>query len=215
MEAHVGKLTATQRSGFGKIAVRKLRNQGLIPAVLYWGGRESRSLTVDPKHLQAALDPQRKANTLIDLTIAADGGGEEHLNVMLHDYQYHPVTRDLLHADFIRVELDKPVQAKIPVRTEGRAQGVQMGGLLNQVFRKIPVECTPEKIPPEIVIDVTDINIGDAVQISDISLPEGVRAMLPPEQTVVLCVGGRGGGDATESAEGEGEGAEEPAAAAS
>lgn len=195
MEAHVGKLTASPRTGLGKIEVRKLRNQGLIPAVVYGSGKQSLALTIDPKDLHAALDPQRKANTLLELSIASEGQSGEQLNVMLHDYQYHPVSRELLHADFIRVKVDKPVQVKVPVRMEGRAKGVQMGGLLNQVFRTIPLECTPDRIPAEVLIDVTELAIGDTVQVSQLQLPEGVSAVLPPEQTVVLCVGGRGGSD--------------------
>ena len=214
MEAHVGKLTVTRRDGTGKTVTRKLRQQGLIPAVLYGEGGKAESLTVDPAHLVAALDPVKKGNTLIELTIESpEGGAAEQQKVMVKEHQIDAIKRDLLHADFIRVAVDKPVRADVPLHLEGRAIGVQMGGLLNQVFRVVPVECTPDRIPAGMTVDVTDLNIGDTVQVSNLSLPDGVTACLPADQTLALVVAGRGAAEEEGEEEQQAEGQEAASAA--
>lgn len=196
MEAHIGKLNVKRRTGLGKLASRKLRQQGLIPAVIYGKGGASEPLALDPENLKAALDPQRKRNTLIEMTIEAADGSSEKVNVMVHDHQIDPLGRNIVHADFIRVALDEPVQAEVPLESTGRAKGVQMGGLLNQVFRTVSVECTPDRIPAKIVVDVTELDIGGHIRVADLPLPEGVRATLPAEQTLLLIVAARGAAEA-------------------
>lgn len=224
MERHVGKLTASRRERTGKEVAKKLRQRELIPAVVYGGGGESEALTLDPLQLHAALDPQKKGNTLIELTIeAADGKSPEQQNVMVKQHQVHPLRRNVMHVDLVRVSLDQPVQVEVPLHTEGRAEGVQLGGMLNQVFRTLPLECTPDKIPAEVTVDVSALNIGDGLQVSDLTLPEGVTTKLAPEQTVVAVVASRAVAEEETTEEGaeatEGEAAasdsEEAASAAS
>lgn len=209
MEAHVGTLNATERSVSGTGQARKLRARGLIPAVIYGRHGGCQSIAVDPAHLHSALDPEKRQNTLIKLTVRADDGSVvDEQQVMLKAHQVDAVKQTLLHADFVRVASDQLVHADVPVETVGRAVGVQMGGVLNLVFRTVPVECTPERIPGKLTVDVTPLDIGSVVTASALAVPEHVRVCLPPDQTVVAVVSPRAA-----AAMAEGEVAEEGAEA--
>lgn len=216
METHVGTLSVSRRSGKGKSVTRKLRQAGLIPAVVYGPGGAAQPLSLDPLHLRAALDPERKQNTLIRLTVGADASGaaaEE--SVLVKTFQLNPVTHELLHVDFIRVDLTKDVHVEVPLELEGRPEGVALGGVLNQVFRVLPVACTPDKIPVRFTVDVSPLKLGDALHVRDLSLPEGVKVSLSPDQTLVVVLTPKAAGE-TEGAEAAGaEGAAAAAPAAS
>jgi len=220
----IGKLSAAVRSTSGKGNARKLRDRGLIPAVVYGKDMESVPLTVDPAELKKALDPAKRTNTVIDLMIE-DQGKTELVQVMVKDYQVDTIKQTVLHADFIRVAIDQLVDVRVPLVLEGRPEGVKLGGTLHQVFRTLPVQCTPAQIPAGLSIDVSALDLNDSLQVKDLSLPEGVKIGLPESQTIVLVMapkratleeleaaeGAEGAeGEAEEGKEGEGK-AEAPA----
>jgi len=190
-ESTIGKLTAQRRTEIGKGVARKLRATGVVPAVCYGKGAETLLLTVSPTELRKALDPGKRHNTVIELTIT-DGDKSEKLKVMLKEYQIDTLKRDVLHADFIRVSEDQLVDVDVPLILEGKPEGVKLGGNLHQVFRTLPVKCVPEKIPVSISLDVSALLVGDGLQIKDLAaLPEGVTINLPLNQTVALVVAPR------------------------
>lgn len=195
----LSKVSANARTAGGKGPARRLRASGQIPAVAYGKGRDARSLTVSPEQVVDILESERGANSLIELDLE----GKEKLNVLIGEYQYHPVTRRLLHADFIEVDLNQPVEVKVPLELTGKAQGVVMGGKLRQVFLEIPVRCVPTKIPTKLVHDVTELQIDHHVSAGDLEMPEGVEVLLPPKKTIVTIAADR---RAKGEAEGEGEG---------
>jgi large subunit ribosomal protein L25 len=178
------KVAATVRQATGKGENGRLRRTGRIPAVAYGRGQPARSLTVAPADLQAVLASEHGRNTVIELAVDE----KEKLTVLLRDYQHHPVTRAFLHADFVQISLDQPVDVEIPLETTGKAAGVVKGGILRQVFRKIPVRCLPNLIPVKIVHDVTALELDGHVAAKDLGLPNGVEARLPPGQTVIAVV---------------------------
>ncbi|HLV64726.1 MAG TPA: 50S ribosomal protein L25 [Polyangiaceae bacterium] len=178
------KLSATRRTENGKGSARRLRREGRIPAVAYGQHLPTQSLAVSPTELSQVLTSERGRNTVVELDVE----GKDRLTVLLREYQHHPVTRALLHADFVQIALDKEVDVEVPLELVGKAQGVVLGGTLRQVFRKLPVRCLPERIPVKLTHDVTALGLDQHVATRDLELPEGVSVRLPPEQTLVAIV---------------------------
>ena len=178
------KVSASHRDGHGKGAARRLRNEGQIPAVAYGKGLPTESLAVSPDAIKSVLASARGRNTVVHLDVQ----GKKNITALLSDFQYHPLTRDLLHADFVQIHLDQPVDVEVPLELTGKAAGVVAGGVLRQVFRKLPIRCLPEKIPVKISYDVTELGVDGAVPVKALALPEGVSVRLPAEQTVASIV---------------------------
>jgi large subunit ribosomal protein L25 len=180
MEKHT--LTAEVRTERGKGPARQLRMQGKIPAVLYGPGGESLVLAVDPVQLTKALTGAFRRNQVLELDIA--GGTKEY--ALVKDLDVHPVGRQVRHADFYRISLDKPVTTDVPLRTKGRAKGVGKGGELRVHFREVPVRATPDKIPAEIMINVENVDMLESVRVKDVALEAGVEIVLPADRALVF-----------------------------
>jgi large subunit ribosomal protein L25 len=177
------KLDANLRSQSGKTSARRLRRDGRIPAIAYGKELPSVSLALTPKGLTDILKSAHGQNTVVELTVE-----NKKLTVLLREYTVHPVTREPLHADFVEIKLDKPVDVEVPFVCKGKAAGVVLGGILRQVYRRLPIRCLPEQIPVVIEHDVTALNLGDHVKTADLGLPKGVTVRLPPDQTVAGVV---------------------------
>ncbi len=163
-------LDAKPRTAAGKGVSRQLRTQGLIPAVVY--GRHVKAplhISVDPAAMKKAIATPKKLNTVIGLKL-----GTESRMVLLKEYQQHPVTRELLHADFIEVAENETVKVNVPIVLVGKAAGVAEGGILSQQRREIEVWALPAAIPERIEADVTALKVAQALHINDIKLPAGV-----------------------------------------
>ncbi len=156
-------LAAVTREGRGKNEARRLRQAGQVPAVCYGGkSREGISVSVDPKALLQILYSDSGVNTLISLKI--DGG--EASQVIVKDFQLHPVTSQMLHVDFYQLALDKAVTVTVPVHLTGEPVGVkQQGGLVDFVQRDVQVECMPTEIPERLEIDISELMIGQGVRL--------------------------------------------------
>ena len=163
-------VTAQNRAEKGKGPARRLRQKGLIPAVVYGGKTEPTHLAVDPAALLKAIETPHRFNTV--LTLKTDAG-EKH--VLFKDYTVDPVSRRLLHADFLEVKLDQPVKVGVPVVTTGRAVGQAEGGILSIATHEIVLEALPAKIPVRIEVDVTELKIGQSIHISQLKPPEGCK----------------------------------------
>jgi large subunit ribosomal protein L25 len=187
-------LNAQPRQANGKGPARRVRTSGLIPAVVY--GRHLKAplhISVDPLAIKAAINTSKRLNTVIAMT--GEGGAR---NVMLKDYQQDPVTRAVLHADFLDVLDTEQVKVKVPVALVGKAEGQTVGGILSQMRREIEVWALPGRIPEKIDADVTHLKITQALHINDIKMPEGVTVkthvnytiavVLAPEAEVVAAV---------------------------
>lgn len=176
-------LEAKSREGAGKGASRKLRAQGLVPAVIYGRHLDKPShVAVDPTAIKKAINTPHKFNTLI--TIKTEGGADK--QVLLKDYQMDPLTRELLHADFIAVREGDQVKVKVPIVLVGRAAGVLEGGILSQARREIEVHALPNAIPEKIEVDVTTLGIAEALHIKDVKLPEGVAVKSTVNYTLAV-----------------------------
>ncbi len=172
-------LVAEVRAGRGKGPARQLRASGRIPAVFYGRGVEPRALSVVPRDVLKVLSTVLGRNVLIALKV--DGKDEY---VMLKDMQVDPISREPKHVDLYRVDLERPVTARVPFKTTGRAAGVVKGGKLKVVYRDLPVLAKPGQIPASISADVSHLELHQAVQVKDLVLPEGVVCTLAPTRSV-------------------------------
>jgi large subunit ribosomal protein L25 len=172
-------LVATLRPQGGKGPSRRLRANGKIPAVAYGADIGATALAVSPKELKRLLSSEHGLNTVVELEV----DGKLRMHTLVVDYQIHPVTRAILHADFKKIDLDKPVDVEVTLELVGKSTGVTAGGELHQIFKKLPVRCRPPQIPVKLVHDVTELALDQAVHIRDLKLPEGVEVLLPPDRT--------------------------------
>jgi large subunit ribosomal protein L25 len=173
-------LVASLRPQGGKGPCRRLRAAGKIPAVAYGADIAATALAVSPKELKRLLSGEHGLNTVVELEV----DGKLRMHTLVVDYQVHPVTRALLHADFKKIDLDKPVDVEVTLELVGKSVGVTMGGELHQIFKKLPVRCRPAQIPVKLVYDITEIALDQAAHVRDLKLPEGVEVLLPPERTI-------------------------------
>ncbi|MBI5516200.1 MAG: 50S ribosomal protein L25 [Deltaproteobacteria bacterium] len=177
-------LNATPRDQHGKGPARRLRASGKLPAIMYGPGETARSIAVDPKDIKAILAAPLGRNTVV--TVSVEGS---RTLAMLKGYAYHPLTRALEHADFYTVAVGRKIIVPVPFHTTGKSKGVAtQGGILRQIYRTLPVLCTPDKIPAKIEADVTALELGQALHVRDLALPEGVAVKLDAGQTVVSIV---------------------------
>ncbi|PLX79592.1 MAG: 50S ribosomal protein L25 [Desulfuromonas sp.] len=180
-------LNVEPRVRIGKGGSRKVRNDGLVPAVVYGKGLDALNVRVSPKDLDQAIATEAGWNTLI--TLRGDGPFDGKV-VILKDMQIHPIRRDVLHADFHAIDLSANVTVMVPVHTVGKSEGEKMGGSLQVIRHELEVVCLPTEIPASIDIDVTALQVGDVVHVEDVTLPDGV--VIPHEVNfTVLTVTGR------------------------
>jgi large subunit ribosomal protein L25 len=178
-------ITAKSREERGKNAARRIRREGLIPAVVYGGKGDSMAVAVDPKALQKVLRSEAGRNAILKLEI----GGKGATNAILKSWQVDPIREHFLHADFYRIAMDVAIRVTVPIVTKGEARGVKVdAGILELVIREIEVECLPGDIPERIEIDVTDLGLNDALRVSDIPAIAKVKVLESPEQVVVHVV---------------------------
>ena len=175
-------LSADKREGTGKGVARKLRASGRVPAVLYGKDMESVSLSVDAHEAGLLFQAISVDNTIVHLDIE---GEKESVQTLVRDIQSHAFRPELLHIDFLRIQKGVVVDVEIPVHLTGLPVGVKLGGgTLEQIFHELPVRCIPSKIPESLDIDVSGLDIGESMHISDIVVPEGVELMVDPSRTI-------------------------------
>ena len=179
-------LTAEIREGIGKEKAKKLRAKGLIPAIFYGPKSQTIPLVIDSKELVKALQTEAGENVLIDLDIRK-GDQSDRKVVMVKDIQVGPLQKVPLHTDFYEVTMDVLVTVEVPIRLVGKPEGTKMGGILDQVRRAIQIQCLPGDIPKSIDIDVSPLNIGDAIHVQDITV-EKAKILADTNFTIVTVV---------------------------
>jgi large subunit ribosomal protein L25 len=175
---------AQVRETRGKNEARRLRKQGLAPAIVYGSGENAVALAVDPKQIVKILHSSGGHNTIFDLDLQ-DG---KKTPVMIVDWQFEPTKETLLHVDLKRIDLTKRVRVFVPIQAQGEPKGVkQQGGLLEVVRREIEIECLPDDIPEHFIIDVGELLIGQSVRAADAPLTGSMR-LLGPADTLIAHV---------------------------
>jgi large subunit ribosomal protein L25 len=179
------RLEVRARTGRGKGSSRKLRADGRIPGVVYGRGIDPVAIDLAPRDLRGALLGPRRRNTVLNMVVKTEAGADRELLVMLQEHQVHPRNRHIMHADFLLVDLERDVEVSVPLITTGKCNGVQMGGILLQMFHELPIRCKPDDIPVEIEHDITELNIGQSIKAGQLTLPEGVTVGLEADQAVI------------------------------
>jgi len=170
-----------RRSSTGKGANRKLRSQGLIPAVVYGGGKEAVPVVIDRHTVTELLKQEKGRNTVFLLKMK---GTKQERHAMVRDAQIDPVTRQYKHLDFIRVMKGQRLKVEVPIVLEGESAGVKVGGFLDWVGRSLHVECAAEAIPQAFHVDVTNLELGQHITAAELPLPEGVKLLDDPRKMV-------------------------------
>lgn len=176
-------LQAEVRDGRGKGVARKLRAVGKVPATMYGQGTEAKALTVDARALSHALSTDAGRNVLIDLHV----DGEEHL-AMARELARHPVRGTILHVDFLVIDRNKPVTVDVPIHIEGESPGIKEGGVLEHHLWNLHVECRPNDVPDSIVVDISNVQLGQSIHVSDITPPAGVTVLTAGDEIVCSVV---------------------------
>ncbi len=175
------KLKVSERSEFGSRVSRRLRRDGFLLGIVYGGGRDAQPFQVPEREARTVL---QEGGALIDVQF--DGG--KATPVVIKDEQRHPLRGELLHLDLLEVKLDEAIQSEVPIEIEGTddAPGVKEGGVLEHVGRELTVEALPTDIPERITVDVSEMDIGDTIQLSAVSPPSGVTFVVdePEEFTI-------------------------------
>ena len=172
-------LSGKIREKTGKVATKEVRRNGEIPAVLY-GLKDNLSFSVCPDNLKDILTAKGQ-NALIDLNLE----GNKKRKVILKEFQSHPLKERWVHVDFLEVDVTKTVKVSVNVHLIGKSAGEKMGGLVNQVLKSIHVECLPVDIPQSVDLDVTAVELGQVLHVSDLSLPDKVKILHQPNEVVL------------------------------
>ena len=172
-------LSGKIREKTGKVATKEVRRNGEIPAVLY-GLKDNLSFSVCPDNLKDILTAKGQ-NALIDLSLE----GNKKRKVILKEFQSHPLKERWVHVDFLEVDVTKTVKVSVNVHLIGKSAGEKMGGLVNQVIKSIHVECLPVDIPQSVDLDVTAVELGQVLHVSDLSLPDKVKILHQPNEVIL------------------------------
>lgn len=187
------ELEGTVRTGAGKEAAGRLRRAQQVPAIVYGGAGGPLPVAVKTKDLATLLAAQGRGNLIIHLTLAGaaagssagggDGGAKR--TVLLKAVQTDPVRGGLLHADFLEIAMDRRIRVEVPVVLDGTAVGKAKGGLVEWALRRVTVECLPTAIPDALRVDISGLDVGNALHVHDLPVPEAVRVLGDAGRTVV------------------------------
>lgn len=204
------ELRATIRTESGKGPARRLRAEGLVPAVLYGSGAESTMLTVNAADLIRIIRAEKGESGFIKIVIDEGGKTSERISV-LKELQTNTVTKKIVHADFYEIRMDRKLTRDVPIHIVGSSIGVDKGGELKQFKRDVRLSCVPGLMPRHVEVDVTQLTIGATIRVGDLKLPEGIE-ILDAANISIVTVAAKRGAVVEEAAPAEGaeEAAKEP-----
>lgn len=177
-------ISAEPREVGSKGVNRRLRIEGKIPAVLYGHGEKGRGLTINAKDIGLKMRAQG-SNALYDLKVT---GENEAVVVMVKDFQIDTLSRKLTHVDLLKINLAEKVIIKVPVHLVGKAVGQAKGGIVDQARREVSVRCLPTQIPQAIDVDITNLDMGHAIHLKDLKLPEGVEVPAQEANETIVSI---------------------------
>ena len=179
-------LNARVRKTTGNSPARSLRREGRIPAVLYGPKTEPILLSIDSREFEQIAKKSTIGSVLLNLQI--QNGDSTSRPAMVKELQTHPVTHRFLHVDFYEIDMQRKIKVMVPVVVRGKAKGVEDGGLLQIVRREIEVLCLPTEIPEAFEVDVSDLDIGDAIHLEDIQTVGNIEIVEETNVTVVTVL---------------------------
>jgi len=177
-------LEAASREATSKNAARRVRISGQVPAVVYGAGKDSQTVSVDPRHVKRILYSETGHNTIVDLKLPG-----EMTKAMIVDWQYEPIKGGLLHVDFKRIAMDKVLRVSVPILLMGEAPGVKLeGGILEQILREVEIECLPADIPGHIDVDVSALAFGQMIRVEDLPHDAKLKFLTDANQMVAHVI---------------------------
>lgn len=188
------QIEVRQREERGSAAMGRIRRAGGVPAVLYGLQRRNLPLTIPTRELERFI---LSGSHLVELKM-----GEDTRDAILREVQQDPLTEEILHVDLMRVDKDRQIEDAVPIRYKGTPAGMREGGLFQPLMDHLTVKARPRDLPEEILLDVSELHVGDALHVRDIELPESVTCELDEEELVAHVVILRGV-DLGEAEEGE------------
>lgn len=182
--ATIHPLDAKKREGNGTSAAKKLRREGRVPAVVYGGKQDNYGVDLDLISIRDLLASSASENVLVRLDI--DGAKEQGKLALIQAVQHHPLTSTITHVDFRVVGEDDEISASVPLELVGESVGVKGGGLLDQQLLALDVRCKPADLPEKVVGDISNLDVGQAFHVSEVSWPEGVTPVLAGDVVVAI-----------------------------
>jgi large subunit ribosomal protein L25 len=177
------KLIAKKRALQGSSNARRLRRAGTLPGVIYGDGEAAIAIELNMHDFEQLLHHHTSETMLVEMTVEGEGD----VTVLVKDVQHHPVTSDPMHVDMQKIAADKPIQVEIQLEPVGEAAGVNAGGTLDLVMHTIAIECLPGDLVESIEIDVSEMEIGDSLHVSDLKLSAKLK-LLGDEDAIVVAV---------------------------
>ncbi len=176
-------LTVYKRDTKRKSELKELRKNGLIPGIIYGEGlKENLPISVNKSEILKLLKLKREEDFLIEIEVDGD---KNKFVTLIKEEQYHPVTDEVIHVDFHSVSLEKEIVAKVPIHFIGEPKGVKAGGVLYKALHELEVEAKPLDLPSFIEVDISDLEVGDSIHIEDLKVPQNVKILHDPFETVV------------------------------
>jgi len=179
-------LSAIKREKTGKEISKKLRKQGLIPAIVYGPRFQPFPIAVKFNELESILIKHKGETLLFNLELS--DGEPSKIQAILKDYQTHPITDKIIHIDFLAIHEEEAITLDIPLEFLGKPVGISKGGILEILLHELTIECLPSNIPDKIYVDISNLDVGDVLHVKDIKVPEGVKVIDDPEETVITIV---------------------------
>jgi len=179
-------LSAIKREKTGKEISKKLRKQGLIPAIVYGPRFQPLPIAVKFNELESILIKHKGETLLFNLELS--DGEPFKIQAILKDYQTHPITDKIIHIDFLAIHEEETITLDIPLEFLGKPVGISKGGVLEILLHELTIECLPSNIPDKIYIDISNLDVGDVLHVKDIKVPEGIKVINDPEETVLTIV---------------------------
>jgi len=175
-------LKVSPREVFGTRATKRLRREGIVPGIVYGQGGEARPFQIPARELRTVL---LEGQNLFDLEL----DGSKAVPVVIKEQQHHPVRGEITHFDCLEVRLDEEIESEVPIELEGteNAPGVREGGVLEHVTREITVEALPTEIPERITVDVSEMVIGDTINLASVSIPSGIKLMAEEPEEITIA----------------------------
>lgn len=178
-------IQAETRHEVSKKLNKALRRDKKMPAIIYGGQEDALAIAITQDDMKRILKSEKKENTL--LSINREGSS---VDAMLKEIQYDRLTDRIIHVDFIRVDVSKPVIVKVPIHVSGEAYGVKNeDGFFDFINRDVRIQCLPAAIPKEVLLDISDLHAGDSIKYGDLQLAEGIRVVSDPHMVVCMVTG--------------------------
>jgi large subunit ribosomal protein L25 len=179
------KLVVSERTDVGTTFAKRLRKQGLIPGVLYSAGKEAKPFTVSAHDLREAMASGSGRHAVLDVVFEGHKRGHA---AVFKEIQLSAVKQHITHIDLHEIQLDEPIETKVTMQLDGAAAGIKAGGVLEIVTHEINVRGLPQDIPEHIVMDISDVEIGQTVRVKDVPLPSGITALDDAEDALFHIV---------------------------